>query len=172
MRTIKVQQLDSDAFRLFGTYQNLFDNKEMDARAITGTGRGDGGFYADLVWLDFARSGNNPTISMCHITKKERNIVNFLEYHQYTCEGLLPLDDDIIIYVGAGRGDLSVDVLQSFLVPKGTFVKLNPMIIHGSQYPVHNEEAHVVCMLPGRTFRNDMVAKRIEDETEMAELVL
>ena len=173
MRTIQVQKLDNDSFRKYGSYQDLFNNEEMDARAITGTGRAEGGFYADLLWLDFARSGNNPTISMCHIKKKERNIVSFLEYHQYTCEGLLPLDDDIIIFVGSpGRGEMSVDSLESFLVPKGTFVKLNPLVVHGTQFPVNNEEAHVICMLPGRTFRNDMIAKRTDNEEEMAELVL
>ena len=172
MKTIKVQKLSDQTFRKYGVYQNLFDNDEMRARVITESG-GAGGFYADLVPLDFNRAGNLPTISICHIIKSEKNIVRFLEYHQYTCEGLLPLDDDIIIFVGIpGRGELTVDKLESFLVPKGTFVKLNPLIVHGSQYPVNNDEAHVVCMLPGRTFKNDMVARLIQDEAEMAELVL
>lgn len=168
MKTIKAQKLCDNAFRKYGVYQDLFNNEEMQARVIT-----EGSFYADLVALDFNRAGNLPTISMCHIKKQEKNIVSFLEYHQYTCEGLLPLDDDVIIFVGIpGRGELTVDKIESFYVPKGTFVKLNPLVVHGSQYPVNNEEAHVVCMLPGRTFKNDMVARLIKDEAEMAELVL
>ncbi len=167
MRTIKAQPLCNEAFRKYGVYQDLFNNEEMKSRVIT-----EGDFYADLVALDFNPAGNLPTISMCHIKKKEKNVVSFLEYHKYTCEGLLPLDDDILIFVGIpGRGELTVDKLESFLVPKGTFVKLNPMVVHGSQFPVNNAEAHVVCMLPGRTFNNDMVFRIVENEAEMAELV-
>lgn len=47
-------------------------------------------------------------------------------------------------------------------VPKGTFVKLNPLIVHGTQYPVDKEDVHIVCMLPGRTFKNDMLSRRLE----------
>ena len=168
MKTLKAQKLTNDSFRKYGVYQDLFNNEEMKARVIT-----EGSFYADLIALDFNRAGNLPTISMCHITKKEKNVVNFLEYHQYTCEGLLPLDDDVLIFVGIpGFGEMTVDKIECFYVPKGTFVKLNPLVVHGSQFPVHNNEAHVVCMLPGRTFKNDMVAKIITDEAEMGELVL
>jgi len=172
MKTLKAQKLCSEKFRKYGVFQDLFNNEEMRSRTIMESGN-TGGFYADLVALDFNRAGNLPTISMCHVFKKEKNVVNFLEYHQYTCEGLLPLDDDVLIYVGIpGRGELTVDKIECFLVPKGTFVKLNPMIVHGSQYPVNNEEAHIVCMLPGRTFKNDMVASLITDEAKMAVLEL
>ena len=167
MRTIKAQQLCNESFRKYGVYQDCFNNEEMQSRTIT-----NGSFYADLVALDFNPAGNLPTISICHITKAEKNIVKFLEYHKYTCEGLLPLDDDILIFVGTpGRGELTVDSLECFYVPKGTFVKLNPLVVHGSQFPVNNDEAHVVCMLPGRTFNNDMIARLVEKEDEWAELV-
>ena len=172
MKTLKAQKLCNDAFRKYGVYQDLLNNDEMRKRTIMESG-GAGGFYADLVALDFNPAGNLPTISMCHVLKKEKNVVNFLEYHQYTSEGLLPLDDDVLIYVGIpGRGELTVDKIECFLVPKGTFVKLNPLVVHGSQYPVNKDEAHIVCMLPGRTFKNDMVARLITDEAEMAELTV
>lgn len=173
MHKVKVQKLSEEAFRKYGCYQDLTNNKEMAARTINGDGKGEGGFYADLLWLDFDRSKNNQTVSVCHIKKAEKNIVNFLEYHQTTCEGLFPFDDDVIIFVGVpGRGELTVKNLEAFYIPQGTFVKLNPLIVHGTQFPVHKEEAHLICMLPGRTFMNDKVARSITDEAEMAELVL
>lgn len=52
--------------------------------------------------------------------------------------------------------------IEAFYVPKGTFVKLNPLIVHGTQYPVDKEDVHIVCMLPGRTFKNDMLSRRLE----------
>ena len=173
MYKIKVQQLSEEAFRKYGSYQDLTNNKQMASRVITGDGTGNGGFYADLLWLDFDRAKNNPAVCVCHIKKSEKNIVKFLEYHQTNCEGLFPFDDDVVIFVGAPvAGELKVDNLEAFYIPKGTFVKINPLIIHGTQFPVHHDEAHLICLLPGRTFMNDKVARSISDENEMAELIL
>lgn len=90
------------------------------------------------------------------------NIISFLEAHQYACEGLLPLDGDVIIFVGIMDSDFRTESIEAFYVPKGTFVKLNPLIVHGTQYPVDKEDVHIVCMLPGRTFKNDMLSRRLE----------
>ena len=83
------------------------------------------------------------------------------------------MDDDVAIFVGAPAPGqkFNVDQLEAFLVPKGTFVRLNPYIIHGAQFAIHEEEAHVLCLLPGRTFRNDMEAVMLTEE-ERAVLVM
>ena len=143
MYTIKAKQLTAEAFRKYGTYQNLLDNEEMKKNSIFPEN-----FFADLVTLDFGTS-TLPTISICHVKKQEKNIVAFLEAHKFTCEGLLPLDGDVIIFVGSPMGDkFSVENLEAFYVPKGTFVKLNPLIVHGTQYPVNSEEYILyVCFL-------------------------
>lgn len=79
----------------------------------------------------------------------------------------------MVIYVGTpDMGELKIENLEAFYVPMHTFVKFNPMIIHGGQYPVHKEEAHLICMLPGRTFNNDMVFRKIEKEEEKGVLIL
>ena len=152
MYTIKAKQLTAEAFRKYGTYQNLLDNEEMKKNSIFPEN-----FFADLVTLDFGTS-TLPTISICHVKKQEKNIVAFLEAHKFTCEGLLPLDGDVIIFVGSPMGDKFS-------------VKLNPLIVHGTQYPVNSEEVHIVCMLPGRTFKNDMIPQPLSDE-EKAEIIL
>lgn len=173
MKKIVVKPLSEEAFRKYGSFQDMTDNRQMAARTITGDGTGEKGFYADLLTLDFDRAKNPASVCMCHVRKAEKNVVDFLEYHQTTCEGLFPFDDDVVIFVGAPKGgDLSVENLEAFYVPKGTFVVINPLIIHGDQYPVHRDEAHVLCLLPGRTFRNDTVSRSIRDEAEMAELIL
>ena len=64
MRSIKVQTLDENAFRKYGVYQDLTNNRQMASRVITGDGRGEGGFYADLIWMNFDRSKNDPTVSL------------------------------------------------------------------------------------------------------------
>ncbi len=97
------------------------------------------------------------------VTAVTFNLLPF--YHS----GLLPLDDDIVIFVGApfpGQ-PFTASALEAFYVPKGTFVKLNPLLLHGTQFPLQADTAHVVCMLPGRTFRNDMVAERLTEEMQI-----
>jgi ureidoglycolate lyase len=172
METIKAKKLDAKSFAKYGVYHNLLDDTANAEKSVLPP---DIGFYPDLVPLDF---GNQtlPTISMCRIQKTGKNIVSFLEAHRHTCEGLLPLDGDVIIFTGPPPfGDppaFSVKTLEAFIVPRGTFVKLNPLVVHGTQYPVNAETVHVVCMLPGRTFANDMLSRMIEKDEEKAEIIL
>lgn len=167
MYTIKAKALTPEAFCKYGTYMNLLDNDEMAKASIF-----PANFFADLVTLDFGTS-TLPTISICHVKKQEKNIVAFLEAHKFTCEGLLPLDGDVIIFVGSPAWETGSRwrIWRRFTFQKGTFVKLNPLIVHGTQYPVNTDEVHIVCMLPGRTFRNDMIPQPLE-ENEKAEIVL
>ena len=68
----------------------------------------------------------------------------------------------VIIFVGIMDRDFRTESIEAFYVPKGTFVKLNPLIVHGTQYPVDKEDVHIVCILPGRTFKNDILSRRLE----------
>ncbi|MDO4334019.1 MAG: hypothetical protein Q4C58_15235 [Eubacteriales bacterium] len=160
MREIKVQKLDQKKFAKYGEFQNLLDDAALAEKSLFPYG-----FFADVVKLDFAAT-TLPTISVCQVKKQEKNIISLLEAHKFTCEGLLPLDDDVIIFTGTplpGK-KFSVETVEAFYVPKGTFVKLNPLVLHGTQFPVSEGTAHVVCMLPGRTFMNDMLAEPLPEE--------
>ena len=145
MREIQVQKLTKDNFGKYGEFLDLLDESELKKKSIF-----QEGFFADVVALEF-NQGNQPTISVCHVKKQSENIISFLEAHQYACEGLLPLDGDVIIFVGIMDSDFRTESIEAFYVPKGTFVKLNPLIVHGTQYPVDKEDVHIVCMLPGGT---------------------
>ena len=167
MKVIKAKPLTREAFAKYGVYENLLDDAAMGQHSVFPMG-----FFADLVTLDFG-GPNLPTVSVCQVRKQPKNIIASLEAHKGTCEGLLPLDDDVVIFVGTafpGR-PMSVDRVEAFYVPKGTFVKLNPYIVHGTQFPVHSEEAHILCLLPGRTFAND-IQMQVLDEAARAEVVL
>lgn len=167
MKEIKVQKLDQKKFAKYGEFQDLLDDAALAEKSLFPYG-----FFADVVKLDFGTT-TLPTISVCQVKKQDKNIISLLEAHKFTCEGLLPLDDDIIIFVGTplpGK-KFSVDTVEAFYVPKGTFVKLNPLVLHGTQFPVSEGIAHVVCMLPGRTFMNDMLAERLSEE-ERAVIVM
>jgi len=167
MIQIKAKPLCHEDFRKYGMFQNLLDNESMSKNSVNPSG-----FFPDLIELNFGTT-TLPSVCCCNITKTDRNIVSSMEAHQYTCEGLLPLDADVIIFAGVlPWTGFSTEALDAFIVPKGTFVKLNPLIVHGTQYCIDTEEAHILCLLPERTFRNDKIAYRIEKDEEKAEIIL
>lgn len=168
-KTLKAKPLSKEAFAKYGEYQDLLNDEELAARTVF-----PGGFFPDVITMYWGGQ-TQPTISVCQVIKQEKNIISFIEAHQYTCEGLLPIDGDVIIYVGKTFGDpetFSVDDLEAFIVPQGTYVKLFPLILHGSQFAINDDKVHVLCQLPARTFRNDMLAKHVEKEEEQGEVIL
>ena len=166
MINIKVEKLSDESFRKFGVYQDLTNDEQMSARTVAG-----GDFKADLIELNFGKT-TLPTVSVCTVYKKDQRVVDFMEYHQFTCEGLFPFDDDVVIYVGTTmNGKLDAKDLHAFYVPKYTFVKLNPLVVHGGQFPVHNEKAHLICMLPQRTYNNDMHYRIVDNDDEKGLIV-
>ncbi len=167
MRQIKAQPLTREAFRKYGTFQNLLDDADMAKASFN-----PAGFFPDLIDLNFGTT-TIPSVCCCSVTKREKNVIAFMEFHQYTCEGLLAIDADVIIYCGAPRrGVMHSEDLEAFILPKGTMLKYNPMVIHGGQFPINTDAAHLLCLLPQRTFYNDCVVKRIENEDDMVEVSL
>lgn len=168
MKKIKVKQLTQEGFCRYGTFQNLLDDESLALNSVRNNP--DSGFFPDLAAMDFGHS-ILPTVSVCRVPKKEENIVSFLEYHQFTSEGLIPLDGDVVICIGVPENKFSTDNLEAFYIPKGTFVRLNPLIVHGPQFSIEAEVAHVACLLAGRTFKNDITYAILNYEDEKAEVV-
>ena len=160
MKTIQIQKLSREAFAKYGEYLDLLNDAELKEKSFF-----PGGFFNDVMKLNFGYKAV-PTISVCQVFKKDEMAVRMLETHDLTSEVLIPLDDDVVIFAGVampGR-PLSTDNLEAFLIPKGTAVQLNPLVVHGTQFPVNAEEAHVICMLPNRTAYHDMNAVHLSEE--------
>lgn len=160
MRRIQARELSEEAFRKYGIYTNLYDIEEMRK-----TPPGDSGFYPDLMTLNFSAE----TLTSVNISKirKRENKAAVLEYHNRTCEGLLPLDGDCLIFVGQACRGFNSEVLEAFRIPCGTFVKLNPGTIHGTQFCIDQEWVRVLILLPEGTYRNDCVKKALEIEEQV-----
>ena len=60
---------------------------------------------------------------------------------------------------------------EAFLVPKGTFVKLNIGVWHLAALPVHKKAAKVLIVLPERTYATDCIVEQYDEKDQM-ELVL
>ena len=49
-------------------------------------------------------------------------------------------------------------------MPKATLVKFKAGVLHGTQFPVDQENAAVIVLLPERTFATDFVPGKLEGE--------
>ena len=160
MRETAPLQLDREAFRPYGDFIDLLHVKQMEKMAGA-----DNIFVPDLVKLHL--DGRMPaSVCVAKVSQCER-VISMVEYHQYTCEGILPLDGDIDIFVGPYSFRLDPKAIQVFRVPKGTFVRLNPGVVHGRQFVVDTPSVNVLILLPERTFGNDCVFSRLEEADQI-----
>ena len=164
MKQIRAQKLSVEAFSPFGMYRDL-DAIEPYRRSPPG----DSGFYPDLLTIPLATT-TRPGICVCMVRKRPLRIPG-LEYHNYTGEGIIPLDGDIVIIVGFACKEFNTDGLQAFVIPKGTFVSLNPGVVHGTQFPVEEEWVRVIVILPEHTYVNDCIRQPLEGDA-MPEIML
>lgn len=141
MRKVAVQPLTMEAFRPYGDFVSLLK-----------TGDGAPGFYPDLLQLPLGQAVT--TVGLVRI--QAGRVADMLEYHQFTSEGLLPLDGPCDIFVGQPvPGNPFAAVLHGFRIPAGTFVRLNPGVVHGTQLPVNDAPVSVLLILPAFTVGND-----------------
>ena len=135
MRKIKVKELTAENFKHYGTFASMV-NPEGPSLAFS------------------------PLVSR----KPEKMIITTVEYHDTTCEGVLPLDDDAILHVAPASKDPVPELTEAFYVPKGTFVKLNVGVWHLAALPVHNDVMHVMITLPERIYKSDCVVVDYKEE--------
>ncbi len=153
MRTIKVKELTAENFKHYGSFASM----------VNPEGPSLGDFYNDQV--EFPVSGNLPIAFSPLVSRKpEKMIITTVEYHNTTCEGVMPLDDDAILHVAPASKDPVPELTEAFYVPKGTFVKLNVGVWHLAALPVHNDVMHVMITLPERIYMNDCVVVDYKEE--------
>lgn len=149
MKTVQPEPLTLEAFAPFGTYSSLTEpsGPRFGAPPIE--------FYRDAVQLELM--GRNPSFSSCRVERRDF-VIDVLEYHSQTGEGILPLDADVLLHlVPATGGDVpDMDSLRVFRVPHGTFVAIRPGIWHHGPFALEGV-AHVLIVLPERTYKNDCV---------------
>ena len=146
MKQIKAKPITAENFKEFGSFTDLMN---PDGYSL-------GDFYQDR--LKMHCSGKLQTAYYTPlIGRSEKIIVSSAEYHNYTQEGVLCLDDDVVIHVAPAGKEAVPELTEAFLVPQGTMVLLGTGVWHLSAIPVHKELAHVLIVLPERTYFNDCV---------------
>ena len=135
MREVKAVKINAADFAPYGTFCSM---TEPEGYPLEGEIHK---FYPDRI------SGTcvgTMAFSPIEVRKDER-IVKMAEYHTTTWEGIVALDDDI-------------------LVPKGCMVKINAAIWHLCPLPANNEVLHAMIVLPECTYANDCTVVEFEEK--------
>ncbi len=155
MRTVEVEELSVDAFSPFGFvagHLNPSAEKIGDAPVE---------FFRDMAQLDLG-SANRASFSTCRVEAREF-VVDVTEFHSRTGEGVLPLDGDVLVHVGpATTGEVPVNAIRVFRVPRGTLVVLRPGVWHHAPFAVGAQPVNVLIVLPERTYANDCAVVKLE----------
>jgi len=152
MRTVQVEELSVEGFLPFGFYVHHIDPQ---AEKI---GEPPIEFFRDMVQQDLGGC-SVASFSTCRVEKRGL-VIDVTEYHSKTAEGILPLDNDVLIHVGPATArdeGVPLDKLRVFWVPKGTMVVLRPGVWHHAPFTVNEKAANVLIVLPERTYATDCV---------------
>ena len=154
MKTIKAKPITAENFSYYGQFTDV----------LNPTGYSLGDFFHDRVKMNVA---GDHTIAFSPLTvhKEEPRIVKAAEYHNTTQEGILCLDDDVILHVAPPSTGPVPELTEAFIVPKGTLVCLNLGVWHLAAMPLHEETAHVLIVLPERIYKNDCIVVDYPEES-------
>jgi len=161
MRKIKVRELDRDAFDVYGSYAQLINPKTEKI------GREPIEFFRDMLQLNL---GSVPiaSISVCRVCSRPF-VIDTVEYHDGSSEGILPLDGEVIIHVAPATppGQIPLERFEAFRIPAGTFVALRPGVWHYAAYALGDEVVNVLIVLPERAYAQDCEASKIPERDQI-----
>lgn len=158
MKTVHAALLTHEAFAPFGQFYTMGNPQ---GHALCGELHC---FYPDRLTADSEhRVGYSPIT----VRRPERMIITQQEYHTTTWEMIFPLDDDMILHVAPASGGTPVtELVQAFVVPKHTLVKLNAAIWHLAPLPASRDQLTAMIILPECTYANDCTVVDLSPEQQ------
>jgi ureidoglycolate lyase len=155
MRTVTAEPLTLETFAAFGSYANLIqpDGPRLGAPPIE--------FFRDALPLELG--GKSPVFSVCRVEARDL-LIDVLEYHSHTGEGILPLDGDVLVQVAPAtpaNDPVPLEAVRVFHVPRGTMLSIRPGVWHHAPFSLEGA-VNVLIVLPERTYANDCVVVPLE----------
>jgi ureidoglycolate lyase len=160
--SVKVEKLSLESFAPFGTFANLIhpEAEKLGEKPVE--------FFRDMVQLNTS-SNNLLSYSICRVETRPL-IIDVLEYHTACSEGILPLDNDILVQVAPAShpdNELPLDKVKVFFVPKGTVVIIKPGVWHWGPFTVNENPANILINLPERTYANDCEVHHLDPQNHI-----
>ena len=155
MRQIKAEKITVEGFAPFGSFCTMTEPTGYGLSGEVHT------FYPDRVTGSVV---GNIAFSPI-VVKKNDMIIKQVEYHTSSWEGVLPINDDMIIQVAPASGGTPVpELAKAFLVPKGTMVKINAAIWHFLPNPANEDTLYAMIVLPECTYARDCPVVDLKEE--------
>ena len=133
MREVKAVKINAADFAPYGTFCNM---TEPEGYPLSGEIHK---FYPDRISGTCVGSIAFSPIAV----RKDDRIIKMAEYHTTTWEGIVALDDDMIIHVAPASGGTPVpELAKAFIVPKGCMVKINAAIWHQHRHDEIERQEH------------------------------
>ena len=155
MRELKAVPITVESFAPFGTFCNMVN---PTGHALQGAIHS---FYPDRISGSCVGSIAFSPIEV----KKDDRIIKQAEYITTTWEGIIALNDDMLIHVAPASGGTPVpELAQAFIVPKGCMVKLNTAIWHLCPLPLHEDVLHAMIILPECIYANDCTVVDLDEK--------
>ena len=161
MRTVQVKELQVETFLPFGFYANMID---PDTEKI---GDPPIEFFRDMLQLELGDTGR-VSFSTCRVEPRDL-IIDASEYHSTAGEGILPLDNDVLMHVGPATppGQVPLDKIEVFRVPQGTMIVLRPGVWHHGAFTTNGKPANLLIALPERLYANDCYVVEFEEQDQI-----
>jgi ureidoglycolate lyase len=164
-RIVHPEDLEPARFAPFGQYASLTgaDGPHLGAAPIV--------FYRDQLPLE--TGGKSPTFATCRVEPRDF-VIDTMEYHSSTGEGILPLDGDVLVQVApatATGAPYPEDEVRVFRVPRGTMLAIRPGVWHHAPFALGSEAVNVLIVLPERTYANDTRVLELS-ETQRARIAI
>jgi ureidoglycolate lyase len=149
MKEIAWKKLSLEGFARYGSYANMINpaTPHIGAEPVE--------FYRDMV-QSVVGSAPVASFSVCRVTKRPF-VMDVSEYHDTTCEVVMPLDGDVLMHVAVAtpEKEFPFDLAEVFLVPRGTIAVLRPGVWHHAPFAWHADVVNCLIVLPERTYNND-----------------
>lgn len=149
---LKAKKLTKENFEVFGHYACMENpvGPAMKSQAFS--------FYRDPIRMH--TSGRMPITVSPLVVNQDKNLkVPCLEYHTYTPEVMIALDDDFVLCLAPAYSGSQpkLDEAEAFILPRGTAVHVNPGVWHYVPLPLTQKKGTVLIILPERTYENDLI---------------
>lgn len=158
MRKIKAEPLTPETFAPYGTF-----SKGLNPEGYHLSGEFHK-FYRDQAKF-YSESGLPLGLSPLTVRAHGYQVTG-VEWHTHTCEGMIPLNDDVVMHVSLASGDFNVEQTKAFMIPKGTIITIYPGVYHLTPLPVHEKELNALILLPERAYANDFLYKDLDEDSQ------
>jgi ureidoglycolate lyase len=161
MKEIRWKDLSVEAFRVFGTYSCMVrpSGPHLGESPIE--------FFGDMVQSIL---GPVPVASfgVCRVARRPF-VLDVSEFHDTSCEVVLPLDGDVLMHVAPAGPDFEfpADSAEVFLVPLGTLLCIRPGVWHHAPFAFGTDLVNCLIVLPERTYKNDCTVYEIPPERQV-----